>query len=502
MATAPQRAVRFRNPGHVATVAALAAAAAISGLLAGRYVVQGAPATAVVLAAALAPIAIFKRPALGPMALLLAALLIEQSRFQVGTSDPALTDRIPFFHGTSHGNEADLLIAFVAFVWFVRQRRVRAAEPVQVLPNMRLPVAALVGAVFLGLLVGASHHGDLRIAMTEIRPYLYLAAAYALASALLDRRRAVRAVLWTIVVANGIKALQALWIFFTTARDLNPRPEAVLGHEESLFFGISVLIPLALWMFGVKGRLRTWSTALVPAILLADLVNSRRTAWLIIGAGVIVLGVIVMAVLPDRRRVVGRLWLVGALVAAVYLPVYWNRTGAIGQPARAIHSAISPDPRDGLSNLYRIQENANLQLNIKEGGLLGRGFGVPIDYALPIADIRSIDPLITYIPHNGVFYMFMRMGLAGGIAFWCVLGFGIIAACRLARSPDREHAALGAVVACTLIGYALMGYNDQGFYFFRIAIVVGTLLGLVEATRRLDASSERSHGRWPAKVTP
>jgi len=116
---------------------------------------------------------------------------------------------------------------------------------------------------------------------------------------------------------------------------------------------------------------------------------------------------------------------------------------------------------------------------------VGRGFGVPIDYALPIADISSIDPLITYVPHNGVLYILMRMGLLGGIAMWAVIGTGIIAGCRLARTADREIAALGAVLAGLLVAYALEGATDQGFFFYRIAIITGGVLGLAEAGRRL-----------------
>ena len=51
-----------------------------------------------------------------------------------------------------------------------------------------------------------------------------------------------------------------------------------------------------------------------------------------------------------------------AVVCAVYFPLYWNKTGGgtLSQPARAVRSTVSPDPRDESSNLYREQENANL----------------------------------------------------------------------------------------------------------------------------------------------
>ena len=116
---------------------------------------------------------------------------------------------------------------------------------------------------------------------------------------------------------------------------------------------------------------------------------------------------------------------------------------------------------------------------------------MPINYALPIVDIRDVDPLITWIPHDGLLYIPMRMGVLGAIAFWCVLAAGMLGACRLLRSRDREAALFGAIVVCLLFAYVLEGYKDQGFFYFRVALVVGTMLGLTQAAlRREEASAE------------
>jgi hypothetical protein len=218
-------------------------------------------------------------------------------------------------------------------------------------------------------------------------------------------------------------------------------------------------------------------------VIFADLVNNRRAAWLVLGGGMLTLFAIGYVALPERRHVLGRVAILGLLVSVVYFPLYWNKDGTLAQPARAVKSAISPDPRDEASDLYRLEEDANLQYNIAQGGLIGKGFGIPIDYALPIVNIQAIDPDILYIPHNGVLYVLMRMGILGGIAQWCMIGAGIVGACRLARSGDREIAVIGTLVACALVGYALEGATDQGFYMYRIAFVTGGLLGLTEAAR-------------------
>ena len=89
----------------------------------------------------------------------------------------------------------------------------------------------------------------------EARPFVYLAATYLLASMLITSRTAIRAALWGVVLASGLKAAQG-FVFFSV-RNMHPRPEAILGHEEALFFGLFVFLAASLWLFDVPGRLRT-----------------------------------------------------------------------------------------------------------------------------------------------------------------------------------------------------------------------------------------------------
>ena len=173
-------------------------------------------------------------------------------------------------------------------------------------------------------------------------------------------------------------------------------------------------------------------------------------------------------------------------ISVVYFPLYWNKSGALAQPAMAIRSQFSPNARDHASDLYRQQENANLLLNIHNAGPLGRGLGVNINYALQIVDLSKSDPSIKYIPHNGVIYIPEALGLLGVLAMWSVIGTAIVAGCRLTKSADRELAVVGALVTCSVVGWVLEGATDMGFSFYRIAFVTGVLLGLLETARRLQ----------------
>ena len=400
-----------------------------------------------------------------------------------------LTARIPLFHGLGalRLSPADLLLLVLVAICVARSGTGRTARLPRSGPS--IPLYCLFGAVLLGVAWGISRGGDTRIALMEARPYVYLVSTFVLASVMLTTRSAIRSVIWGLIIGIGFKSAQGLATFLAV-RDAVPRPEAVLGHEEAVFLSLFLLLTIALWLFELRGPMRTTATLLAPVVLMADLANSRRAAWLIIAVGFVALVAIGFAVLPSRRRFIARIVLGVALVLAVYLPAYWDRTGGFAQPARAVRSEVSPSPRDLSSDFYRLQEDANLWFNIAAAGPLGTGFGIPIDYALPIVDLSETNPFIKYIPHNGVLYIPMRMGIPGAIVFWSVLGAAIISAARLAKSHDREFAMLGALVACLLVGYVFEGAVDQGFFFYRIAFVVGTLLGLVHAARRLDAERE------------
>jgi hypothetical protein len=497
-ATRAARAARRRRTAAVVACSL----AVVAGLAAAKLAASGHPSILFAFPALLLPVAIWKWDEAGVIVVLAVATLVEQVTYTVGPGvSGAFTQNIPLFHSITQGsglNLFEVLLGLILVTWVMKG----ALRGSLRLPHSGLSrsIVALLLLVLVGFGVGLSHGGSFRWAIWEVRPWVYLGAMFWLSASLLQTRRALRAVQWTLVLGSGFKALQGLKIYMA-ARHLTPRPEAILSHEEAFFFGIFIFLTLGLWIFEQRGALRNTATALLPVVLLANLANSRRNAWAILALGLAAMIVIAYQAMPHRRRLLRRLGVLLLIGSALYFPAFWNNDSTIGQPARAIHSAIQPDPRDLSSDTYRTQEDANLLFNIRRSHDLGVGFGVPIDYALPIVNIRNIDPMIVYIPHNGILYIWMRLGLAGELAFLTMISAAILRAVQLTRVGDKEFALLGTLTVCAVIAYLVQGYNDMGFTWFRIALAMGVLLGATEAALRIAREERPLPALLPAEAS-
>jgi O-Antigen ligase len=499
-ASAPAGAANPKEPTPKFVVGLLAGGLLVGGL-AGYLGSSGSFTHVLALGVVLLPVALWKRPYIAPAVLLGAGVLVEQS---AQIPHIPITDRIPLFQGIGPGHleGADILLLMVLFIYLSKGRgwgtRLIART------HVSLAVRAVLGCVVLAVFVGQAHHGDLRTGLMQSRPWVYLGATYFLTSAFIRDRRAIRAALWTFVGTVGFKALQAIYVWIS-GHNLVPTPPAYISHEASYFFVIFAFLVAALWLLDQRGRLRTWATWLLPVVLFATVVNNRREAWEMLGGGLLCFSIIAYKAMPIRRGVLGKAIVALVLCSAVYFPVMWNSTRSVASPARAIKSQINPTYSQASSDTYRVQENDNLELNIKQSAPFGKGYGVKIDYALPIYDISDGDQVIAWVPHNQVLDVLMAMGFLGGVAVWFLIGAGIISGSRLAMAQDREVAVIGLVVACALVAYAFFGARDVGFFDYRIAFITGTLLGLAEAARRLmnePASMTSSLGDNGARSLP
>ncbi|HKV30266.1 MAG TPA: O-antigen ligase family protein [Candidatus Dormibacteraeota bacterium] len=480
----PARPAKDLRP--IALGALVAFAALVGGIGAANLSPTGRALRILGLVVILLPLILRAIPAAGVVVLVLMATLVEQLPVPLPQFGGIGTDQIFYFTSLNDGigiggvlaTPLELTMAMILATWAVRaigshSWRLRKS---QLLPVVAILMGIILVAAARGLLQGA----DLRTDLREIRPWVYVGVAYLIASQLLHGREAVWAVLWAFVIGAGIKGTQGTLRFFSL--DLHPRPDYIISHEEAFFLTLFLLLTATLWIFGERGRLRQVATTFLPLVLLADLANARRTAWVIFGAGFIALVVIAWIRLPQRRSLIRRGAFVLVVASLIYLPVFWSSTAIWAEPARAIKSSVFPDQRDRDSNVYRQLENANLLADIKASTPIGTGFGIPIDYsAIPFHDLSDQVPALRFVPHNGVLYIWMVLGIPGALAFWWLIGSTVVLAGRVIRAPDRRLAIFGAFSVCAVIAYLMEGYYDFGLWWFRVALLMGCLLGALEA---------------------
>ena len=471
----------------VLTAVLLMATALLFGPAAGMLVVGGQAFAAAFFAVVLLPLIFWRVPGSPVILLVLAATNIER----LGDDHlDAITANIPLFRSLrdSYGIPGAIVAPIECFIILALLIWIAKAISDRRLTFKPSPLG--IGVVFLltmalfGEFYGLARGAIFNISLWELRPFLYLAAAYLLASQLISTSAMLDAILWGIVIGTGLKGIVGTERVITLA-NVVPHPDAILEHDESFFFSIFILLTVAMWVLRKRGKLRMVATLLLPFVLTADLGNHRRAAWVILPAVAIAFWAVMYQRTPQRRRTLGIVGGAVLVLGSAYVAAFNNSDSLVGEPASAIWSQFSPNTRDYNSNQYRILENQNLALDIRESFLTGTGFGVPINHPVPIFDASSLDPLINFIPHNTILYVWLRLGTLGAIAFWFVVGAAMVSACRLARHPDRDLCLFGTVTLVSTIAWVLQGRLDKGIPSFRIVIMVGCLLGALEAARRL-----------------
>jgi hypothetical protein len=258
-----------------------------------------------------------------------------------------------------------------------------------------------------------------------------------------------------------VRSLQGTILVFTSVLGKSTHPDYLLSHEDSLFLSVFLAFVAALWLFERRGRMRRVATLIAPFAFLVEIANNRRAGWLMLGASLLVLLLFAAVRLPQRRRLVLTIVTVMVVGFAVYMPIFWNHDqGLFGEPARAVRSEIAPDARDLASDLYRQGENIDLGFDIKSTPILGSGYGIAIPHVIPIVNLSPIDPSINFVPHDTILYIWYRLGSFGALAFWSLIGFAIVATCRLLRSTDLDvslYATFAVMAVISYVGAAMGG---------------------------------------------
>lgn len=463
-------------------------------------VVGYSPLVALAVAVCLAlPVVIWNEPRMGLYILTFSACAffqkeMELSRDVLGTIPFwwNISTAVGFFtHSTSleflHLSFAEIVMVITVLSWLIRQIVMR---------ELKIRTGAIFGwfAAYLvwccfGFYRGLTTGGTLTTALWELRAQAYLALAYLMAANLVTERKHALQILWALTLSIG---LNSLFGCITFAR--NPgvsADEGVLSHEDSQLFNILLFSALVFTIARVEPKLRRTLLTLAPLALIANLANGRRAAiaaMLVAFPAVIAMSAVL---LKERRKALISFLVAFCVVMAIYLPVAWNSDGAWALPARAFKSKFSPSGRDASSDYYRLSENNNLKLTRDTSPWLGIGYGKP--YIVAFTQYGRYDPFMAILPHNGVLWIWMRLGHVGFVLFWMFVANVLIRGPMLLkkiRDPDLQ--VYGILAIAVFLMQIIYGEYDLLFAGYRPMWVTGTLLGVMAALPYFAENKEKA----------
>lgn len=462
------------------------------------------------LGALLLVVAISLRPRIGLYLLLFCALFLEQ--WGIVGLDP-LTARLPFYN-TLAGTygfplpispvEMLLLLTLAGVLLPHVARRGAAFVRGALFVPMLLFLGFVVASIAFGLAGGAGTGPfDPRAAWEETRAFFYLAVTYVLACNLIQTRSQLQTFTWLFIAAVGLKSVQGI-VRYADVRANGLQVDAITGHEDVVFFAAFVLLIAALLLFG--GRLEEAARrqvrvmlVVLPPLVFTLLVTNRRLGFVVLAVG---LGLLAVLLLRTRRDLFIRLVPVVLVGTGIYLALFWNGTGALSEPIRAVRSLVAPaTQRDISSNAWRGLENTNIDYNIRTAPITGLGFGRPYSFvvAQPPLDATGFT-YWRYIAHNAIYWVWMKMGLIGFILFWNLMGSAVVLGLVTFRQlRDGYLRSLALVVAGVVLMQVIFSYGDLGLTYSRSMIFLGCMLGVLARLPAFAGAAEPEAEAAPAR---
>lgn len=353
-------------------------------------------------------------------------------------------------------------------------------------PVLFFLLAVLAAAIFGAVQGTGTGPFLMQAAWAEARSFIYLIICYVLAANLITNRRRLQVLLWIIILTIGMKGIQG-FSHFLVERRLGVQLESITGHEDVVFFGTFFLLLAAMLLFGGDRRQRIVMLCLLAPVVFTELATSRRIAFFILPFGFLIIGA---GLFQTNRRLFLKIVPVVAILAVAYTAIFWNRTDTLlGEPARAFQSQVgTASVRDERSDAWRALERENITGNIRSAPLTGLGFGRPYRFYVPEPSLVSSGFVYwTYITHNAVFWVWMKMGAVGFIAFFLLLGSAIVQGLANFRQlSDSTLRVLSITIAGLVVMQILFAYGDLGLTYARPMIFLGCMLGVLVRLPGLD----------------
>jgi hypothetical protein len=306
--------------------------------------------------------------------------------------------------------------------------------------------------------------------------------------------------LWGIIIATGLNGVFGAIYVADILKFQIAGVEAIGEHGLSIRYNVFFVILIAAWMFQGSPIKRVIMPFFLPFVLLSYAANNRRASFIAMAIALLIFAFVLYRF--DRKR----FWLIVpfcALFSMAYIGVFWNSSGAIGAPAKAIRSVIGqPDPRDASSNVYRLQENINILFTIKSSPIFGVGFGQKFFILVPMADISFFE-WWQYITHNSILWIWLKTGVGGFISMLVMIGLSIAAGARtLWRMPNNDMAVAALMALTYIVMHFVYAYVDMSWDAPNM-VMVATSIGLIICLIPIvSQESPPPSKRWPWQRDP
>jgi hypothetical protein len=345
----------------------------------------------------------------------------------------------------------------------------------------------LYGLAFLvGTVIGMARGGawNQAAALVELRAPMHMCLAYFLSANLIRKGYQFAGLMWVFLALVFLKGVQGVWAF----QDVPFALDAVTGHEDVVFFDLAIVIAIVMVMIRVRTRFSYALLAAIPLIVIVEVLTQRRVAFIALGAVCLAVTLFLLASHPWRAVALAGM---GAVAVAVYVALFWDATGALAQPIRAVRAIVDPmavSSRDLLSDHWRVVEIRNLEYTVRSLPLTGVGVGQEMLFREEPG--RLVDPYWRYYTHNAVLWLWLKAGPLGAFALWYLVARTILLGAAFYRRVRRPQLRwLGVLPPALIIIQIAFSSIDMGLTQSRTMIVLGTIVGTTAALWRWRRTS-------------
>src|SRR5207248_4042066 len=135
-------------------------------------------------------------------------------------------------------------------------------------------------------------------------------------------------------------------VVLINTRQLTQFVDEAWGHEDSIFLGALILLVLAQHVVGAPSWQRRLGSLLAPIALFTLLASQRRAGPITLVVAFLAFSLVFLVTHRKAFLLVTVPLLLGMMI---YLPLFWNNTSLLGQPARSVRSLVQPNARDAAS---------------------------------------------------------------------------------------------------------------------------------------------------------